>query len=92
MIFHLLQVQVLFPASRALDNQGLFFRAHPYHAHKDTIRHNSIARRRLLELLKVCLTRLLGLYRDIGEYVAALPNTEGRNNTLEQRNSKEGDE
>ena len=58
----------------------------------DMAQDNFTARETITCIAEGVLDQAAELYRDVGEYVAALPNTEGRNNTLEQRNSKEGEE
>ncbi len=58
----------------------------------DMAQDNSTARETITCIAEGVLDQAAELYRDIGEYVAALPDAEGRNNTLGQRNNVEGDE
>ena len=58
----------------------------------DMAQDNATARETITCIAEGVLDQAAELYRDVGEYVAALPDTEGRNNTLEQGNNKEGDE
>lgn len=58
----------------------------------DMAQNNSTARETITCIAEGVLDQAADLFRDVGEYVAALPDAEGRNNTSEQGNDKEGDE
>lgn len=58
----------------------------------DMAQDNPTARETITCIAEGVLDQAAELYRDVDEYVTALPDVEGRNNTFEQRNNKEGDE
>ena len=57
----------------------------------DMAQDNTTARETISYIAEGVLDQAAELFRDIGEYVAALPDAEGRKCTLEQRNNKDGE-
>ena len=57
----------------------------------DMAQNNPTARETITCIAEGVLDQAAELYRDVGEYVAALPDTEGRVSSSEGRIDKEGD-